>query len=96
MICLMADEFILSIGRGVMETAKYYEMEGIHKVFVAKDRTHTYYVQEMPGYWDYGRNYAVMKDRKRLYGGRFDSYKQAVGWLLAYLSRELDRPELDL
>lgn len=79
-----------------MATAKYYEMDGVHKVFVVRDRSHKYYVQEMPGWWDTGRNYAVMKDRKRLYAGRFDSYKQAVGWLLAYLCRELDQIELDL
>lgn len=76
--------------------AKYYEMDGVHKVFVVRDRAHKYYVQEMPGWWDTGRNYAVMKDRKRLYAGRFDSYKQAVAWLLAYLCRSIDQLELDL
>lgn len=58
---------------------------------------HRYYVQEMPGYWNLGRDYAVMKDRKRLYyGGRFKSRKDAVLWLLSYLSREVESPELEL
>lgn len=80
---------------GAME-AKYYEMDGVHKVFSVRDRNHHYYIQEMPGYWDCGRDYAVMKDRKRLYGGRFKTKKEAVAWLLTYLCSSLDQTELNL
>lgn len=58
---------------------------GIVKVFSIKDGGHHYYIQEMPGYWDFGRDYAVMKDRKRLYYGRFKSRQQAIIWLLKLL-----------
>ena len=79
-----------------MATAKYYEMDGVHKVFVVRDRLHTYYVQEMPGMWGCGRNYAIMKDRKRLYYGRMDTAENAKRWLLQYLLRELEAMTLDL
>ena len=68
----------------------------IKKIFSLSWRGHRYYVQEMPGYWSCGRNYAVMKDRKRLYAGRFNHEKDAVQWLLNYLSRELETPELEM
>ena len=76
--------------------AKYYEMEGVHKVFSVRDRCHHYYIQEMPGHWDCGRDYAVMKDRKRLYSGRFHSVQDAKRWLLQLLINELTAAELDL
>lgn len=76
--------------------AKYYEMEGVHKVFSVRDRGHHYYIQEMPGYWDCGRDYAVMKDRKRIYRGRFSSVQDAKRWLLKLLINELTAAELDL
>ena len=68
----------------------------IKKIFSLSWRGHRYYVQEMPGYWSYGRSFAVMKDRKRLYAGRFENEKNAVSWLLSYLSRELEAPELEM
>lgn len=75
-------------------------MEGnVVKVFSVKDGKHHYYVQRMPGYWGLGIDYVVMKDRKRLNLERFSGVngrKQAVGWLLAYLCRQLDQLELDL
>lgn len=73
-----------------MAKAKYFEMEGVHKIFVIKDRSHTYYVQEMPGMWGINRDYAIMKDRKRLYYGRMKSAEDAVRWLLQYLQLNLD------
>lgn len=60
------------------------------KVFSVKDASHHYYVQEMPGYWGLGRDYTVMKDRRRLYAGRFKTAREAVAWLIAYLTRELN------
>lgn len=61
----------------------------IVKVFVVKSDNHTYYVQQMPGFWGMGIDYVVMKNRRVLYAERFKSAKRAVGWLLAYLCREL-------
>ena len=79
-----------------MATAKYYKMDGVHKVFVVRDRSHKYYVQEMPGPWGIGRDYAIMKDRKRLYYGRMETAENAKRWLLQYLLRELEAMTLDL
>lgn len=76
--------------------AKFFEMEGVHKVFSVRDRAHSYYIQEMPGYWGCERNYAVMKDRKRLYAGRFNHVEDAKRWLLQLLIRDLETQQLDL
>lgn len=70
--------------------------EKIKKIISIGMGRHRYYVQEMPGYWNLGRDYAVMMDRKRLHAERFNSRKDAVLWLLSYLSRELEKPELEL
>lgn len=70
--------------------------EKIKKIISIGMGGHRYYVQEMPGFWNLGRDYAVMMDRKRLHAGRFNSRKDAVLWLLSYLSRELEQPELEL
>lgn len=67
----------------------------IVKVFSVKWRGHHYYVQEMPGLWGLGRNFAVMKDRERWYYGRFDTRREAVAWCLAALCRELNQLEID-
>lgn len=69
--------------------------EKIRKIISIGMGGHRYYVQEMPGFWNYGRNYAVMKDRKRLRTERFDNQKDAILWLLSYLSREVSAPELE-
>ena len=61
---------------------------GGHKLFVVKDGPHTYYVQEMPGYYGVGRDYAVMKDRKRYYAGRFAHVDLAIEWLLKQLLQD--------
>lgn len=77
--------------------AKYIEMEGVHKVYsVFDEHGNHYYVQEMPGYWNMGRDYAVMKNRKRYYAGRFRALVDAKRWLLQQLLRDLDQPLLDL
>lgn len=70
--------------------------EKIKKIISIGMGGHRYYVQEMPGYWNLGREYAAMKDRKRLHRERFFDQKNAVLWLLSYLSREISAPELDL
>ena len=70
--------------------------EKIKKIISIGMAGHRYYVQEMPGFCNLGRDYAVMKDRKRLHTARFNSRKDAVLWLLSYLSRELEAPELAL
>ena len=60
----------------------------IVKVFVVKTDNHTYYVQQMPGYYNMGIDYVVMKNRRVLYAERFNTAQQAVKWLLDYLTRE--------
>ena len=62
---------------------------GVHKLFSVKCSHGHFYVQEMPGYWNLGRDYVVMKDRKQLCTNRYKTCREAVAWLLAYLSREL-------
>lgn len=64
---------------------------GIYKIFSVKTPLGHYYVQEMPGYYGVGRDYAVMKDRKQLCCTRYRTCRDAVEWLLAYLSRELSQ-----
>ena len=66
-----------------------FAANSVVKVFVVKDGGHTYYVQEMPGSWGLGRDWAVMKNRRRLYLGRFTNKKDAVCWLLGYIQRNL-------
>lgn len=60
----------------------------IVKVFVVKTDNHTYYVQQMPGYFGMGIDYVVMKNRRVLYAERFNTAQAAVKWLLDYLTRE--------
>lgn len=67
----------------------------IVKVFSVKWRGHHYYVQEMPGLWGLGRDFAVMKDRERWCYGRCKTEREAVGWCLAALSRELNQLKID-
>ena len=64
------------------------------KVFSVRDGVHHYYVQEMPGFWGLGRDFVVMKDRRRLYAERFKTARKAVAWLLAYLCREISAETL--
>lgn len=60
----------------------------IVKVFVVKTDNHTYYVQQMPGFYGMGIDYVVMKNRRVLNAERFKTAQAAVKWLLDYLSRE--------
>lgn len=62
----------------------------IIKLFVVKTERHTYWVQEIPGYMGMGRDFVVMKNRRRLYAERFKKAQPAVAWLLGYLSREVN------
>ena len=68
-----------------------YRDEGVIKIISIKYQGHRYYVQEMPGLCGCGRRYAVMCDRRRLSDSDYNDAKQAVGWLLAYMCRWLDR-----
>lgn len=69
----------------------------IVKVFTVKDSSgHTYYVQRMPGMYGYGLRFVVMQDRRRLCATDFCKGGLAIGWLLAYLCRNLDQLELQL
>lgn len=70
--------------------------KSIVKVFTIKDGGHTYCVQEMPGMWQCGRDYAVMKDRVRFYYGRFKSKEEAKAWLLKRLLVDMGQRAIDL
>lgn len=64
----------------------------IVKVFTVKDSSgHTYYVQRMPGMYNFGIRFVVMQDRRRLCYDDFRTGKEAIAWLLAYLCRSLDQ-----
>lgn len=70
--------------------------KSIVKVFSVKDGGHSYYVQEMPGLWGLGRDFAVMKDRERFYYGRFDTKDKAKAWLLKRLLVDMGQRAIDL
>lgn len=77
------------------QVAAAIEAQKVRKVFTAKWGGHTWYVQQMPGMWQLGRDYAVMKDRRRIYYGRFKTEREAVAWCLAALCRELKQQKID-
>ena len=66
------------------------------KVLTVKDGKCTYYVQEMPGFWMCGRDYAVMCNRKRMYDGRFKTKEEAKAWLLKRLLTDMGQRAIDL
>lgn len=68
----------------------------IAKVMVVKWKGSTYYIQRMPSLYNLGQDYAIMKDRKRLYFGRYETEKEAAKILLNYLTRELQQREIAL
>lgn len=72
------------------------ENKSIIKVFSVKDGVHHYYVQEMPGLWNCGRDFAIMKDRERFYYGRMKTKQEAVAWLLKRLLVEMGQRSIDL
>lgn len=72
------------------------ENKSIVKVFSVKDGGHHYYVQEMPGLWGLGRDFAIMKDRERFYYGRMKTRQEAVAWLLKRLLIDMGQRSIDL
>lgn len=73
------------------------ENKSVIKVFSVKDGAHHYYVQEMPGLYGCGRDFAIMKDRERFYyGGRMKTKQEAVAWLLKRLLVEMGQRSIDL
>lgn len=72
------------------------ENKSIVKVFSIKDGNHHYYVQEMPGFYGIGRDYAIMKDRERFYYGRMRTRQEAISWLLKRLLVEMGQRTIDL
>lgn len=67
----------------------------IIKVLTIKENGHCYYVQEMPKTYNLGRDFAVMKDRKRLTPLRFDRYEEAKAWLLKRLLVDMGQRSID-
>lgn len=74
--------------------AVYKQETGIVKIMTVKIGSDKYWVQEMPGYYNYGRDYAVMKNRRQLSNSRYRSARDAAGWLIAYLTRELNAEQI--
>lgn len=70
--------------------------KSVVKVFSVKDGGHSYYVQEMPGLWGLGRDFAVMKDRERFYYGRFKTKEEAKAWLLKRLLLDMGQRAIDM
>lgn len=70
--------------------------KSIVKVLTVKEGGHTYYVQEMPGLYGLGRDFAVMKDRERFYYGRFKTKEEAKSWLLKRLLVDMGQRVLDM
>lgn len=70
--------------------------KSVVKVFSVKDGGHSYYVQEMPGMWGFGRDFAVMKDRERFYYGRFKTKEEAKAWLLKQLLIDMGQRAIDM
>lgn len=71
------------------------ENKSVIKVFSVKDGAHHYYVQEMPGMWSCGRDFAIMRDRERFYYGRMKTKQEAVAWLLKRLLVEMGQRSID-
>lgn len=72
------------------------ENKSVVKVFSVKDGAHHYYVQEMPGLWSSGRDFAIMKDRERYYYGRMKTKQEAVAWLLKRLLVDMGKRSIEL
>lgn len=70
--------------------------KSVVKILTVKDGKNTYYVQEMPGMWQCGRDYAVMHNRKRMYYGRFKTKEEAKAWLLKRLLTDMGQRAIDL
>lgn len=77
------------------QVAEALKKQVVRKVCVTKWRGHTYYVQEMPGMWRCGRDFAIMKDRKKWYINRYKTEKEAVSFMLRAILRELDQQEME-
>lgn len=59
------------------------------KVMVCKTIKGTYYVQEMPGHYGYGRRWVIMKDRKRYQNRDYDYPEAACAAMLEAVRRDI-------
>lgn len=67
---------------------------GTYKIFSVKTPLGHYYVQEMPGYWNLGRDYVIMKDRRQLRGKRYKNATDAIVDLLRGLLQYYEAPKI--
>lgn len=61
----------------------------ICKVMTCKTKKGTWYVQEMPGYYQCGRRYVIMKDRKQYQIKSYDSENVACAAMLEVVRRDV-------
>lgn len=61
----------------------------ICKVMVVKTKLGTYYVQEMPGWWQRGRRFVIMKDRRQYQYRDYDNCNAACAAMLEAVRRDV-------
>lgn len=59
------------------------------KVMVCKTIKGTYYVQEMPGYYGYGRRWVIMRNRKRYQDRDYMTPEAACAAMLEAVRRDV-------
>lgn len=59
------------------------------KVMVCKTIKGTYYVQEMPGHYGYGRRWVIMHNRKRYQNRDYDYPEAACAAMLEAVRRDI-------
>lgn len=73
------------------------EGNGVYKIFSAQTMCGNYYVQDMPGAWNYGRRYRLMKDRKCIAAHDYGDPVSAIEAMLNELRNVLvNQPDLAL
>lgn len=76
------------------EAAMYKQETGVVKRMSVKLGKDKFWVQEMPGFYANGRDYAVMMNRRQLSHVRYKTAHEAAAWLIAYLTRELNSEKI--
>lgn len=67
---------------------------GVYKIFSVKTPLGHYYIQEMPGYWNMGRDFLIMKDRRQHRGKRYKDAELAIIDLLKELLQHYEAPKI--
>lgn len=61
----------------------------ICKIMVVKTKIGTYYVQEMPGWCDFGRRFVIMKDRRQYQTRNYENSDAACAAMLEAVRRDV-------